>query len=233
MNNTKWTKSEDDIIIENYELGGVKECGKKLNRSNASIYKRAILLKVRYGGLNHNHKDLNGIKFGFLIVKEISHRNRQVYWKCQCKCGKETIVRSDVLIRGDTISCGCYADELHWKTHYKGGRYITGQEFTNIKKGAENRNINFNITIKDIEEIYEKQNKKCNLSGIDIKFNTTHTDGGGKILRGNASIDRIDSSKDYSKNNIQIVDKNINLAKRSLSQEEFILMCKRVTKYNE
>ena len=48
---------------------------------------------------------------------------------------------------------------------------------------------------------------------------------------GNASIDRIDSSKGYTKDNIQIVTKTINLAKRSLSDDDFIQMCLEVSEY--
>lgn len=42
------------------------------------------------------------------------------------------------------------------------------------------------------------------------------------------SIDRIDSSFGYLKENIQLVDKRVNMMKQSYSQEEFILVCKAV-----
>ena len=48
----------------------------------------------------------------------------------------------------------------------------------------------------------------------------------------NLSIDRIDSFKGYEKDNIQLVDKRINMMKGSLSNEEFIELCTKVADFN-
>src|ERR1700743_3058124 len=57
--------------------------------------------------------DLTGKKFGKLTVKSQSiSRNRQSRWNCICDCGKETIVYSNDLKRGDTQSCGCIRRSL-------------------------------------------------------------------------------------------------------------------------
>ena len=61
---------------------------------------------------------------------------------------------------------------------------------------------------------------KCALSGVDISID----------YGGNASLDRIDSSLGYITGNVQWVDGKVNLAKRAMSDEEFIEMCKRVVK---
>jgi hypothetical protein len=47
-----------------------------------------------------------------------------------------------------------------------------------------------------------------------------------------ASLDRIDSSKGYTKNNIQWIYKPINSMKRDYTQERFIELCKLVAKNN-
>lgn len=76
--------------------------------------------------------------------------------------------------------------------------------------------------------MYIKQNKKCALSGEDLYF--------GRIryrTETNASIDRIDSRKDYTIDNIQLVTKNINIMKQTMTQEEFIKNCRLVIKYYE
>ena len=61
---------------------------------------------------------------------------------------------------------------------------------------------------------------KCALSGVGISID----------YGGNASLDRIDSSLGYTAENIQWVDGKVNLAKRAMSDEEFIEMCKRIVK---
>lgn len=59
-------------------------------------------------------KDLTGQKFGYLTVLEqcekILYRHR--YWKCQCKCGKIKSIDEYNLIKGKSISCGCYRNKL-------------------------------------------------------------------------------------------------------------------------
>ena len=47
---------------------------------------------------------------------------------------------------------------------------------------------------------------------------------------GNASLDRIESSRGYVRGNIQWVLKDINVAKSDMSQDQFVAMCKLVTK---
>jgi hypothetical protein len=44
-----------------------------------------------------------------------------------------------------------------------------------------------------------------------------------------ASLDRIDSNKDYVEGNIQWVHKHLNLMKNILSQEYFINLCNKVS----
>lgn len=54
--------------------------------------------------------DLIGRTFGRLtVVKRVgtSPNDRKALWRCRCKCGKYTTVRSIDLISGNTKSCGC------------------------------------------------------------------------------------------------------------------------------
>jgi len=81
------------------------------------------------------------------------------------------------------------------------------------------------ITLKDVWELYLKQNKRCALTNQPISF--TKTD-----LGYSASIDRIDSSKEYDIDNVQLVHKDLNMMKNKYSQDYFIAMCKLVAQHN-
>ena len=55
-----------------------------------------------------------GKKFGWLTVIEPINRenkngNTQWYWRVKCKCGNEKIMLPYDLIKGKSMSCGCYA----------------------------------------------------------------------------------------------------------------------------
>jgi len=77
------------------------------------------------------------------------------------------------------------------------------------------------ITEKDIFDQWIKQNKRCSLSGVHIQFHQ-------KPIYSSASVDRIDCSKGYTPDNIQILHKDINLSKRIYSDDYFIHLCKLV-----
>jgi hypothetical protein len=60
--------------------------------------------------------DLRRELFGRLQPLEIVGRvPRHVLWRCLCVCGKQTVVRSGNLLKGNTQSCGCL--------HFKRNRY--------------------------------------------------------------------------------------------------------------
>lgn len=76
-------------------------------------------------------------------------------------------------------------------------------------------------------DLYVTQGRRCVLSDQLIGF-TQNTAQGNE--RGCASLDRIDSSKGYVKGNVQWVHKHVNVMKRALSQEEFILLAHQIAK---
>jgi hypothetical protein len=231
---SRWTEQEDKILSENYPIFGTKYCCDLLKRPFGGVRQRIRKLKLQYKGRAHNFKDITGHQIGKLRVIKHSHTEKNiVYWECICECGNTTTVASQRLRENITRSCGCLWQESMTKALYKGGQYITGTQFNRIRQNAKTKNIDFDITLEDIELLFDKQNKKCALSGRDLIFESTIQQGGGNIIRGNASVDRIDSSLGYVLDNIQILDKDVNYAKRILSQEDFIRLCKEVSEYQE
>jgi len=54
-------------------------------------------------------ENLIGKEFNSLRVIAFSHKDQygSLMWLCRCQCGRETVVRSTALKRGDIKSCGC------------------------------------------------------------------------------------------------------------------------------
>lgn len=132
-------------------------------------------------------------------------------WNCLCDCGNEIIVNSRDLNRNRIKSCGCLK-----KIAYEGYEDVSGNLFGIYKRGAENRNLAFDISSKDMWDLFVFQKNKCKISGVLLTLNKPRT----------ASLDRIDSKKGYLKNNIQWVHKTINTMKWNLNHKEFIEWCK-------
>lgn len=108
---------------------------------------------------------------------------------------------------------------------WKGCGVVPRNFWSNFKLGAERRHIPYLISLQEIDELYNEQGGVCALSEEKLTFG-----GYRKTKEWNASLDRIDSSGPYSKENCQLVTKDINKAKQQLSDEEFIIMCQQVTK---
>ena len=69
-----------------------------------------------------HHEDLTNQRFGKLVALKYIGCDKfgKAQWLCQCDCGNQTIVTSNLLKQGKTKSCGCN----------KGGRIdLTGQRF--------------------------------------------------------------------------------------------------------
>jgi len=106
--------------------------------------------------------------------------------------------------------------------------------FKDLRSNAKKRKITVNITIEDIHQLYITQNKKCAFTGIIMRHESADRQTGDQHIlnKWNISVDRIDSSKGYTKDNIQLVCAIVNRLKTSLSDTEFILLCGAITQRN-
>lgn len=170
----------------------------------------------------HRTKDLTNLIFNKLKVLNYSHKNEKgnYIWKCQCNCGNYRYVSSYELTKNKVKSCGCDdSQKKKGKTNprWKGYEEISGHYWCQLKQNAKVRNLKVEIVLQDIWNLFLKQNRKCIMSGLDISF-----------IKKTASVDRIDSEKDYTLDNIQIVHKDINRIKQYFSKNRFIELCKLV-----
>lgn len=175
--------------------------------------------------------DITGMRFGRLVALYPAYvKNKRTYWTCLCDCGKECIIGVAHLPNGAIISCGCSHIDAHkelTKRKYKGYNDLSKTFYTQIVRSAKKRNIEFELTIEFLWELYLKQEKKCALSGVEITIQKE------KCTLNTASLDRIDSSKGYIESNVQWVHKIINISKNSLSNDDFYWWCLQVVKTGE
>lgn len=144
---------------------------------------------------------------------------------CKCDCGKGGYVLLSNLRSGKSGGCRkCSGLAGNKNPSWRGYKDITGQMWGVLRKSAAARGIAVEIAIEDLQDLWERQGGKCALSGIPLAIAAK-----GRGLT--ASVDRIDSSKGYTKGNLQFVHKDINLMKNGLDQAYFIEMCRRVTSH--
>lgn len=148
---------------------------------------------------------------GWVIVSRAgNNRSGCALWNVKCRCGKMKIKTTGHLKEGQSTNCGCKK---------KGVYDLNNRYWNGVAKCAKRRGIPFHLTIKDGWELFQRQDAKCALTGWPLKFGKDRT----------ASLDRIDSKKDYSLDNIQWVHNHVNWMKNKFSQEYFIAVCASVT----
>lgn len=172
------------------------------------------------------NKKLGGVK----IIEELDVRDGRLFVKCLClQCGKIFEAKFHNVYKGNYKSCGCQRfQKFNKNPRWKGLGLISASYFFSLRKGAKDRNLEFSISIEEIWNLFEKQNGKCALSGIELSFNSER-----KIYDGNASLDRINSEIGYIISNVQWVDKTINMSKQQMNNEQFIKMCKEVYEHSK
>jgi hypothetical protein len=102
------------------------------------------------------------------------------------------------------------------------------------KKAARGRILEMDIDKDFINDMYKKQKGKCKITGNEMTYNAINEkndkDSCHIINKNNISIDRIDSSKGYTKDNVRLICAIINSIRFNLDDDEFYELCNKVIK---
>lgn len=217
MGRKNFEEWEKDFIYLAYPQFSNPDIGKILGRSAGTVSYLATELKLK------KQKIQIGDKFNKWTVLKSIHNGVQK-WKCVCECGNESIIGTGTLTTGISKSCGC--ERL--KTIRNGVGEITGTFFNRVKQNALDRNLEFTLTKELLNNLWLQQNKKCRFTGIELKISQINKNFS---IETTASVDRIDSAKGYTIDNVQFIHKQINFMKQQLSDKKFIEWCRLITKY--
>lgn len=105
-----------------------------------------------------------------------------------------------------------YTNNLERKQKYR-KKHSEERALSGIKQRAKIKNLPFDLTLEDIS-IYSV----CPVFGISLERSTT-----GKQANNSPSVDRIDSTKGYTKDNIQILSNKANRMKQDATPEELLM----------
>lgn len=183
-----------------------------------------------------------------VISEEIELTNdNKVKFKVKCSCGKEQTVRAYFLETGRQTTCKECISRKNYNIAKESGKKVgfikpthegignfTKTTYSYIKNCAARRNIFWSeeLTIEYLWKLLQKQEFKCIYTGLPIQLTEKRKMSNVDFSDMTASLDRIDSSKEYTKDNIQWVHKNINFMKNNFTEEEFLNLCKLVYLYD-
>lgn len=158
-------------------------------------------------------EDLTGKRFGRLTVIERKDKvnnktgKNSIAWICKCDCGNESWVRGGALKSKNPItSCGCRQKE-GLKARIKKDRisYLKSNVYKDYKNNARKRNLSFDLTLEEFNEIINKPCYYCGASNSNQKKDMIWKENkvyavSDSILEYNG-IDRVDSTLGYSLQN--------------------------------
>lgn len=215
----RWTVEEIDYLKQWYGKKTALEIAQHVGCKSQRVIYKAKCLGLKSNLTKQPKNTLRNLeKRDVKLVGEMIGANTKTDFKCPF-CNDIFQTTPTKVASGHTKSCGCVAIGKR-----KGTEHVSSTYFTSIKQGALQRSIEFDISIEYIDDLLVQQDFKCKLSGLPITAGYADCRHKGYT----ASLDRIDSSVGYVPNNVQWVHKDINLAKQSLSNQEFIKLCKDV-----
>lgn len=108
---------------------------------------------------------------------------------------------------------------------FTGYKWISGKLYTKYKYDAKSRKLEFNISIKDMWDVFVSQKGLCNISNHLITFVRDDT---SEPFTRTASLDRLDPDIGYTIDNIQWVHRDIQFMKLKLNNNIFLEWCKKI-----
>lgn len=164
-------------------------------------------------------KDIVGQRFGKLLVVKFDHIIKgSSFWECLCDCGKTAIVSKTSLDSG-TKSCGCNRNQRRLLN----GENAFNRLYDTYRFRAKYRNFEFEFTKDEFRSITQKNCFYCGIEPFQVARPTINFFG-DYIYNG---IDRIDSSKGYTKENSVPCCGICNIAKNKYTKEFFVDWIKR------
>ncbi len=145
---------------------------------------------------------------------------------CRCVCGTEKLCRREMLVSGDSKSCGCWKRELHRKKIcLPSGRAVRNDILSRYKRNAAVWGREWSLTDSQFDKLILLPCHYCGVEHGNYKESPNKT--GGLAYNG---LDRKDSGKGYTLENVVPCCAICNRAKSDSPYEEFLAWLGRVAR---
>lgn len=174
-------------------------------------------------------KNLTDQRFGRLVAIQPAARRTsgRTAWDCICDCGTFKSVDSRSMIRGTTLSCGCYRNDRNGKRLEKGEASFNSL-YSSYKISAERRNLEFSLNKEQFRNLTSQSCYLCGQKPERVSRRPQNT--GDYVYNG---IDRIDNNIGYNLSNCKPCCTTCNLRKYTSSLKELLQWVEKVYIYNE
>ena len=162
-----------------------------------------------------------GDKFKEWTVLDIRRNSRNALeYFCECSCGnRRWFEKAELINPNRSFAChSCAGKTRKEAVTLRNGRVgeLTLTRYNKLKKSAIKRGYSFEVSIDFLWNLFLNQRHICAITGDYIKSLSK------------ASLDRIDSSKGYTEDNVQWVTYQANVSKHTMSMDSLYEFCRKV-----
>ena len=160
-----------------------------------------------------------GEKYNRLTCVRFSHtgNHQRSYFVFRCDCGKEKTILGSLVTCGNTKSCGCFSSEIKRNKRISKNHSELTAIILGYKRHALARGFSWSLTRDFVKEIINRNCFYCGSPPSNVKKTKNSIDGGLFY----SGIDRIDSTKNYTEDNVVPCCKICNYAKSNMPLNEF------------
>ena len=209
-NMQRWTPQEIKYLTElvGNKQKTIKEISKIMNRTESSLYQKTRKLKLRTSKSQLMYEQ-----------RCFKKQGKRRCWKCQ-----KILPYKMPIFRPGRRQCIKCERKMALKNHRERMKNLTLKDAIRYKlyqaKYRSKNKRQFNLKQEDLIKLWEKQKGRCYYSGLPM------------VIKQNEynyiSIDRYDSNKGYTIDNIVLCCHIINLMKKDMPEKIFISYCQAI-----
>lgn len=211
------------------------ECGKERDVAHA-LLKAGKSRGCKACSAKHRIVDLSGQKFGlWTVLYRVGSRGNHSYFLCRCDCGTEKQV-SLVNLKSGCAGCFRCAHESAYNARKRanielndgdpilhGTREYAQAASCKIRSKLRGMEFGFKTISAGAKWIKDNTPTHCPVLGIPLVTGTGHRKG---FKRDMPSVDRIDSTRGYTPDNMMVMSMQANTMKSDASKDELIAFAK-------
>lgn len=162
--------------------------------------------------------DISNKVFGKLTAIEVvgfvprQGNGKEELWKCKCECGNDFTTKKYLLLYGKIKSCGCW-------TRMPAGEAAFNQTYSVYKHSAKKHGRKFEISKDEFSKITSQNCYYCGAPPSNKKSASPRRQMNGEYVYN--GIDRVDSRKGYTTDNIVSCCIKCNTAKNDMTYKDF------------
>ena len=179
------------------------------------------------------HESKSKLKAGDKVNRLYLIQYNKGKWKCSCECGNIITVKTNSITSNNTKSCGCLKEEVSKNKIEKliEGRRQFDPRITSARRKWQNYKFQDKMFNINFEDFYDLSQMNCYYCGINpnISYNyfkaaSTYSSNKSKELGDFIynGLDRVDSKKYHTLDNVVTCCYNCNRAKNNRDQNVFI-----------